>query len=201
MQRRASIPIDGFYDRWLWLAKRLLPVLAGVLLLTLVLLPVFGTREFSFMLDKNRVAVSHDRLQLIRPVYQGTDSQGQRFIIEAERAVQRTSADPTVELQGLNARLDSANGVAEVSAPIGDYDLKTERLTVRGSLTVSRADGYHFETAMAEVDLKARTAMSHNGVSGRAPMGNFRADSFELNIDTGRVVFSGNTHVHFDGRS
>ncbi len=200
MHNRAIIPIGGAYDRWLWLAKRLLPILAGALLITLVLLPVFGTREFSFMLDKNRVAVSHDRLQLIRPVYQGSDSQGQRFIIEAARAVQRSSADPTVELQGLNARLNSVNGVAEVSAPLGDYDLKTEHLTVRGSLNVSRADGYHFETAMAEVDLKARTAMSRSGVSGTAPMGTFRADGFELNIDTGRIVFSGHTRVHLDTR-
>ena len=193
-------PVGGSFDIIVAVAKKLLPVAAVLLVLTLIILPLIATREFSFMLDKNRVAMSHDRLQLVRPVYQGSDSSGHRFVIEAVRAVQRTSADPTVELQGLHAKLDSDNGPATVDAPMGAYNLKTEQLAVAGTLDLSRADGYHFETRAAVVDLKTRMASSSSGVTGITPLGTLNARKFEVNVDTGAAVFSGGTHVHMGGR-
>ena len=200
MQNRSVTPLGGLYDHWIRFAKLALPILAVGLLLLLIILPLLATQEFSFLLDKNRVAVSRERLQLVKPVYQGTDRQGRRFVLEARRAVQRSSADPTVELQGLHATLQSTDGVATLDAPVGDYNLKTEVLTVGGSLRVSRADGYRFETRQAVVNLKTRMATSTGGVSGETPIGRFTAAALSVNVDTGAVILSGGTHVHVTGR-
>jgi lipopolysaccharide export system protein LptC len=187
--RQRGPRIGGAYDRFVALMKDTLPIGALLLLLTLLILPFMQDREFSFILDKRKVAAAGERLRMEAPLYRGTDSKGRAFILQAARAVQKSSKDPTLVLEKLKATLQMKDGNAELTADTGSFDLKKERLTVSGIITLRRSDGYRFAARDVMVDLNSRTAWSSKAVEGDGPFGHFRAGSFKLNLDDMSLVF------------
>jgi lipopolysaccharide export system protein LptC len=187
--RQRGPRIGGFYDHFIKLMKDALPIAALLLVLALLILPFMQDREFSFILDKRKVAAAGERLRMEAPLYRGSDSQGRAFVLQAARAVQKSSNDPTLVLEKLKATLQMKDGVAELTADTGSFDLKKERLTVSGIITLKRADGYRFAASDVLVDLNSRTAWSNNGIEGDGPFGHFRAGSFKLSLDETSLVF------------
>jgi lipopolysaccharide export system protein LptC len=187
--RQRGPRIGGFYDRFIKLMKDTLPIGALLLTLALLILPFMQDREFSFILDKRKVAAAGERLRMEAPLYRGTDSQGRAFVLQAARAVQKSSNDPTLVLEALKATLQMKDGNAELTAETGSFDLKKERLTVSGIITLRRTDGYRFAAQDVIVDLNSRTAWSAKGIEGDGPFGHFRAGSFKLNLDETSLMF------------
>lgn len=192
---RTAIPLGGVHDRIIRFAKIALPIAAVVVLLAIIAWPVLLSREFSFILDAKKVAVSAEKLRMEQPLYRGIDQQGRHFAISARRAVQRSVSDATVDLDDLRATIETASGTAVATAPKGAYDLNRERLTVAGRLVIDRVDGYHFETDEAIIDLKSNSAWSLRPSHGASPLGKFEATRFRVNVDTGRAVFDGGVHM------
>jgi lipopolysaccharide export system protein LptC len=187
--RQRGPRIGGPYDVFIKLMKDVLPVGALLLILALLILPFLQDREFSFILDKRKVAAAGERLRMEAPLYRGTDSKGRAFVLQAARAVQKSSKDPTLVLEKLKATLQMEDGNALLTADIGSFDLKKERLTVSGVITLQRTDGYRFIAQDVLVDLNSRTAWSNKAVEGDGPFGTFRAGSFKLNLDETSLVF------------
>ncbi len=187
--RRRGPRIGGLYDSFIRLMKDALPIGALLLILTLMIMPVLQDREFSFILDKKKVAQAGERLRMEAPLYRGTDSQGRAFVLQAARAVQKSSSDPTLVLEKLKATLEMKDGVAQLTADTGNFDLKGERLTVSGMIELKRTDGYRFAAQDVIVDLNSRTAWSTKAVEGDGPLGKFRAGSFRINLDETSLVF------------
>ncbi len=187
--RQRGPRIGGLYDRYIRLMKDVLPIGALLLLLALLVLPFMQDREFSFILDKRKVAAAGERLRMEAPLYRGTDSQGRAFVLQAARAVQKSSKDPTLVLEKLEATLQMKDGNAQLTAETGSFDLKKERLTVSGIITLRRTDGYRFAAQDVIVDLNSRTAWSSKGIEGDGPFGHFRAGGFKLNLDETSLVF------------
>jgi lipopolysaccharide export system protein LptC len=183
--------IGGLYDRFIKLMKDVLPIGALLLLLALMILPFLQDREFSFILDKRKVAQAGERLRMEAPLYRGTDSQGRAFVLQAARAVQKSSNDATLVLEKLQATLEMKGGAAQLTADTGSFDLKRERLIVSGIIELKRTDGYRFAATDVIVDLNSRTAWSTKPIEGDGPFGKFRAGSFRINLDETSLVFGG----------
>jgi lipopolysaccharide export system protein LptC len=181
--------IGGGYDRFIALMKDALPIGALLLILALMILPFLQDREFSFILDKKKVAQAGERLRMEAPLYRGTDSQGRAFVLQAARAIQKSSSDPTLVLEKLKATLEMADGPAQLTAETGSFDLKRERLIVSGLIELKRTDGYRFTAQDVIVDLNSRTAWSTKSIEGDGPFGKFRAGSFRINLDETSLVF------------
>lgn len=195
-RQRRGPPIGGAYDRFIKLAKDALPLAALMLLLAILILPFVGDREFSFILDKNKVALAGERLKVEAPVYKGSDSRGRAFTLTADRAVQKSSADPTVMLQRLRAVLDAKEGRIELTADEGRFLMKKEQLFVSGQIAILREDGYRFTSQDVLVDLKSRIAYSTSGIDGTGPLGAFKAGSFRLDLASNSIIFGGGTKLH-----
>jgi lipopolysaccharide export system protein LptC len=195
--RHRGPPIGGSYDRLIGFLKRALPVTASLLILALLLLPFLQDREFSFILDKKKVAKAGERLRMEAPLYRGADSQGRSFILQAVRAVQKSSNDPTLILEKLKATLEMPDGLAQITAERGSFDLKREQLNVSGVIELTRSDGYRFIAQDVRVDMKTRTAASDQPVEGDGPFGHFRAGSFRINLDDTSLVFSKQASLRF----
>jgi lipopolysaccharide export system protein LptC len=187
--RRRGPRIGEFYDSYIKLMKDALPIGALLLILALLILPFMQDREFSFILDKRKVAAAGERLRMEAPLYRGTDSQGRAFVLQAARAVQKSSKDPALVLEKLKATLQMQDGPAELTADTGSFDLKKEQLTVSGMITLKRTDGYRFAASDVVVDLNSRTAWSDKPIEGDGPFGHFRAGSFKLNLDETSLLF------------
>ena len=74
--------------------------------------------------------------------YVGTDNKGQQFEIAANRAIQRSSDVPLVDISGMFARLAMAQGPLLIAANQGRYNLDTQQVAIDGPVQVAGADGY-----------------------------------------------------------
>ena len=177
----------GNHDRVIRLLSFLLPVLVGVLAAFLVMAPLYSGGDVSFVLDKNKVEVAKERLKIQAARYRGQDAKGQPFALDAASAVQRTSAEPVVQLNQLDAALQLSDGPARLHADRGRYDMDREQLQVVGPIHFTGPDGYRLDTHDATADLKARTLRSGGAVTGAARQGRFSANQLSADLD-GRVV-------------
>jgi len=199
-RQRLALP-GSRHDKRMSLLKWLLPTLAGLLLALIVIWPLSSVQEFSFLLAKDRVAAATERLRVDRAVYRGETARGEAFVIEAERAVQKSSAVPVVEMQRLSARLQSAEGPARVTAPFGRYFLDTDLLRVIGPVKLTSDAGYTVDTGTIDVDLNARTVKSREAVSGQLPIGSFSADRMSADVHGRVIVLEGSAHLRIKARA
>lgn len=183
----------GAQDRLVALLRWLLPALALALLALLFILPLSSDREFSFLLAKDKVAMSPDRLRIDNALYRGETADGEAFEIRAVDAVQRTSAVPVVELRKLSALLNTHDGPVRVAAPTGAYDMDKDLLRVRGPVVVTSPTGYVVDNGDVRVSLIDQTVASDGNIHGLLPLGQFSADS--LRADIGGRVVNLNGHV------
>jgi lipopolysaccharide export system protein LptC len=186
--RRNAAPPGGSWDRLVATLKLALPAAAMAVLATCLIWPLTTQREFSFILSKDRVAAARERLRMDRAVYRGEDSKGQPFTISAASAVQRTSDTPIVELRDIAAELRTGDGPARAEASMGRYDLEREQIDVVGPVSLESAAGYRLDTRDVSVDLATRQVTSSGAVTGRMPLGSFRAGRLRANVDDRRVI-------------
>lgn len=199
-RQRLALP-GSAHDRRMTRLKWLLPTLAGLLLAAIVIWPLSSVQEFSFLLAKDRVAVATERLRVDRALYRGETARGEAFVIEAQSALQKSSAVPEVDLKGLSASLDSREGLAKVTAPGGRYFLETDVLRVMGPVKLTSDAGYTVDTGTVDVNLDARTVMSREAVSGQLPIGSFSADRLSADVHGRVVVLEGRAHLRIKGRA
>src|SRR5436305_1071241 len=120
------------HDRLVRLSKVALPSAAGVLLALLALAPLQKKGDVSFILDKKKVQSAPESMRVEAARYTGTDDKGQLFEIIANRAIQRTSDTPLVDINGMFARLNQTQGPVLIAADKGRYDLDTQRVAIDG---------------------------------------------------------------------
>ena len=185
----------GSHDRLVRSLSFLLPVAVGILAAFLVMAPIYSGGDVSFVLDKNKVEVAHERLKIQAATYRGQDTKGQPFTLDAGSAVQRTSAEPMVELNKLDARIRLTDGPARLHADKGRYDMDSERVHVDGPVRFQAANGYDLLTRDATVDLRARQLVSGGAVTGRVPQGTFAANRLRADLEARTVTLDGNARL------
>jgi lipopolysaccharide export system protein LptC len=183
------------HDRLIGLLQVGLPMGIGVLAAFLVMAPLFMGGDASFVLDKNKVDVARERMKSEAAQYRGQDAKGQAFSLNAASAIQRSSAEPVVQLNSLAAQLQMRDGPAQLTAPSGLYDMRSEQVQVNGPIAFATADGYKLDTSKATVDLKTRTLQGGGGVTGTTPMGNFSANSVSADLEGRTVKLQGNARL------
>lgn len=175
------------HDRIVKLAKIVLPVGGAALLIMLAVSPFEREGDVSFILDKKDVERAEERMRIESARYVGEDSSGNKFVIRAERAVQPTSDEPLVNIEGMRARLELDNGPLGMAALKGQYDLDRKLIAVVGPIHVAGPDGYGLRTRDVTVDLGKHELRSAGPVTGRMELGEFSAGRLSADLDT-RVV-------------
>lgn len=199
-RERWALP-GGSHDRLMKLLSIGLPVGVGVLAAFLVMAPLYSGGDVSFVLDKKKVEVAHERLKIQAAQYRGQDTKGQPFTLDAGSAVQRTSAEPIVELRQLDAKLQLADGPAQLHADTGRYDMDSQQVKVDGPIHFTGPDGYRLDTHDATADLKARTMQSGGAVTGSARQGRFSANHLNADLESRTVKLDGNARLRIFPRA
>lgn len=180
------------HDRLIGVLRVALPVAVGVLGAFLVMAPLTAGGDVSFVLDKNKVEVAHERLKIQTAQYRGEDTKGQPFVLNAGQAVQKSSAEPIVRIRQLDAAIRLPDGPATIKANTGRYDMDSEQVAVDGPIAVRGPDNYRLDTHDATLDLKQRTLASGSAVTGTITQGTFSADQLHADL--------ANRIVNLDGR-
>ena len=199
-RQRSALP-GSPRDRVFGVLKVALPAAALAVLATIVIWPLAKVQEFSFLLAKDNVAMATERLRLDRAVYRGETAKGEAFVISAGSAVQRSSAAPVVELKSLTAKLAMADGPATVIAPAGRYFLETDKLQISGPVTLDSAAGYSVDSATVDIDLNSRAVTTEAAVTGKLPIGSFRAGRLSADIQGRKMVLYDGVHLRIYGRA
>ena len=188
----------GGHDHLVTLLKRSLPVVAFALGALLLAAPFTHQNEVSFVLDKNKVDMASERMKVVEALYRGEDARGRPFSLRAGSALQRSSRDPIVELNELEARLQMENGGALVTARRGNYNLDKETVGVVGPIQFESANGYRLTTRDVDIQLEERRLRSRGSVEGRMPTGTFRADHLNADLEARTVTLEGNARLRME---
>jgi len=174
---------------------RLLPVIIGILFALMIFAPLSPGGEISFLLDRDKVAVTQDRLAVTKAMYRGSDDEGRPFSILAGQAVQHTRAVRAIEMTDLTARMLLNDGPAELSARSGTYDMADSQIIVPGAVNFSAADGYRLIARDVTLYLDDQRLVGDDRVEGRIPAGTFSADRMEANLQARTVSLIGNARL------
>ena len=185
----------GWHDRKVRFLAVWLPGAVGVVLAAMIIGPLFARREISFLLDRNKVALTQERLRVSNAMYRGIDGEGRPFTVTADNAVQVSIKEPVVKMDKLAARLRMSDGPAELIAQNGAYNYQAETVSVAGPVVFTAADGYRIITQNVSIDLKQRRIGGTGGVSGSVPAGTFRADRVSADLEQRIVTLDGNVRL------
>ncbi|MFN4185778.1 MAG: hypothetical protein ACK4M6_13435 [Hyphomonas sp.] len=129
---------------------------------------------------------------MINPRFTGRDAAGEIFTITAEAAKRRRTRDGAVDLIGPVLR--DAKGT-EVQAPSGFYDRDLGILEFYEDVRISDAAGYMFNSQGARVHVAEDRVEGLSPLQGSGPLGDIRADSYEILDGGNRIVFMGNVQT------
>ena len=193
-KQRWAVP-GSSHDRLVGFAKVALPSAVGVVIAFLAMAPLDNRGDVSFILDKNQVENAPERMRVEQARYTGEDNRGQKFLITANRALQRTSEQPIVDIWGMLAQFGLSQGPVTVAANQGQYNLDEQRVAVHGPVRVNGPEGESLLTRDVTVDLKQNTMSSNGGVAGRMKLGRFQAGRLRADLNSGTVVLAGGTRL------
>lgn len=194
-QRRGFAAPGGFHDRLVHLLARALPALVGALLAVMIIAPLSPRGEISFLLDRRKVAVLNERMQVSSAMYRGQDDDGRNFSITAGSAVQKTKEKPLIQLDQLTARIMLDEGPALLTAGKGNYDFGKEIVDIVGPINFQTSDGYRMTATNVDIDLGAKLLRSRGPVEGRIPAGTFSADRIHADLSERTVTLDGNARL------
>jgi lipopolysaccharide export system protein LptC len=194
-KRRGFAAPGGFHDRLVHFLARALPAAVGAMLAVMIISPLSPRGEISFLLDRRKVAVLDDRMQVSSAMYRGQDDEGRSFSITAGSAVQRTQAVPTIELDQLTAGILLDDGPALLTAGKGAYDFGKEIVDIVGPINFQTADGYRMTATNVDIDLGRKLLKSRGPVEGRIPAGTFSADTISADLSERSVTLQGNARL------
>ena len=183
------------HDRLVRFTKIALPSAVGGLIAILAIAPLDKRGDVSFILDKKKVENAPERMRVEQARYVGTDNKGQRFVMVAQRALQRSSDVPLVDIQGMNAQLALDRGPMIIIANRGQYNLDTQRVAINGPVRVAGPDNYRLATRDVLVDLKQRQLASGGPVAGQITLGQFQAGRLHANLNDRTVVLDGGARL------
>ena len=198
-RRHFAMP-GGSHDRLVRFLAKALPAGIGAILAVMVVAPMFPRGEISFLLDRNKVAVTRERLRIDHAMYRGEDSRGRPFSVTAGNAVQRSARVQVVEMNDLAARILLSDGPAELKARDGRYDLSANAILVDGPVDFRAADGYRLSTNDVRIDLKQQHVVGSGGVAGTVPSGTFSAQKIEADLDERTVALQGRARLTMQGK-
>lgn len=193
-KQRWAVP-GSSHDRIVRFAKVALPSAVGVVIAFLAMAPLEKKGDVSFILDKNQVENAPERMRVEQARYVGEDNRGQKFQIVANRALQRSSEEPIVDIWGMLARFGLEQGPVTVAANQGRYNLDEQKVAVAGPVRVAGPEGERLVTRDVTVDLKNHMMASDGGVSGRMELGEFQAGRLRANLESRTIVLDGGTRL------
>ncbi|HEX8444110.1 MAG TPA: LPS export ABC transporter periplasmic protein LptC [Allosphingosinicella sp.] len=179
----------GVHDGLVRILKIALPAAIGVLMAFLALAPLNRGREISFLLDKNKVELTRERLRVTQARYRGQDDRGRPFLLSAENAAQMSGGDPVVTIQNIQAQMRLDTGLATVTAPAARYDLEAETIAMSGPVRFQDAQGYRLAAGASVLNVGSQVLTTREPATLVAPDGRrVETRSAVVNLNNRRIA-------------
>lgn len=134
---------------------------------------------------------------VLGPRFEGFDSNDRPYSLTAETARRRRENVSLIDL--VNPRLeDAASSV--VQAREGVWNAETEILELVGDVVMTDAAGYTFTSQRTRMYVKDNRVEGQTPLNGVGPIGEIRADAYEVLEDGNRINLKGNVWTRFTPR-
>ncbi len=163
----------------------------------LVLIGVLTWVKMHFMtgIDVKKVLFSDKGLTMVEPRLSGR-SEGRTYDVAAAKAFQKIEDPKVINLEGIDGRLEMADGVsARIEATKGLYDGTHENLTLEGSVKVTTSNGWTATSGSAAVDLTSGGIRAAESVRIVGPTATIESDTLDLSESGHRAVFTGSVRM------
>src|ERR1700722_17969174 len=192
-----ALPPGQRYSRFVFLAKRMLPVVAIGLLLLIAAWPRLQATFAPLRVMAPRLDLSEARdLRMVSVHYTGIDRENRPYVVTADVARQTPKVDDLISLEKPKADLATqSGGWLELDSLTGIYQPQPQLLDLFGEVALFQDKGNEFHSDSAHIDMAQGTAEGHDPVTGQGPFGNIQAEGFRI-LDRGAtILFTGHTYL------
>ncbi len=124
--------------------------------------------------------------------YEGTDSQGRKYTLTADRAIRDMTSLQAVALEKPKGEIAlENNGWLKLEANRGRYDNGTGKLNLSEGVRLEHSSGYTITLQDADVDVKTRHVMTNKTVQVTGPIGDIDAATLEVTDGGDLIIFGG----------
>lgn len=128
------------------------------------------------------------------PRFDGYDDNDKPYTLTAMTAQRRRDNPVLVDL--VNPRLKDATSTT-VQAREGIWNAETEELDLFGDVVMTDAGGYTFTSQKTRMHVRESRVEGHEPLTGFGPVGEVRADAYEVRDDGNRIILKGNVWTKF----
>jgi len=190
------------YSRFVGIMKLSLPIVAGLLLLLIVVLPLLRRETDRFQVGSATINAKDGTLSMTNARYYGTDDKGQPYNVTAAGVLQKSARDEAIDLNAPKAEITMNNGTwMSATASSGTYNREKQVLDLSGDVSLFHYSGNDIHTTEAQVRLKEGTVTGNGEVRGEGPVGSFNAKGFTYSKDDKKLRFTGPARLTFKSKS
>jgi lipopolysaccharide export system protein LptC len=131
---------------------------------------------------------------MLNPRFEGIDANGNPYVITADTARRRRENVALVDLT--NPQLEDKTS-SNVKAREGVYDRDSQVLDLIGDVVMTDAAGYTFNADKTRMFIKDSRVEGATPLHGFGPVGEVKADSYEVLDDGNRIILSGHVWTQF----
>lgn len=187
-------------DRWRrrsGLVKTLrwaLPAVMAVIALFLV-----GAVVVSGVKTSPQVKAAQTAIRLVNARFLGRVKDGRSFQIGAINATRDEKNLNVVVLNEPNLTIGGETATpSRLSARRGEYDEVSRMLTLTGDVRIDDGTGRRLNSERAVIDMKEGKIVGQEGISGDGPMGQFSAQSYDVNQKDKKLEFKGRVRARLN---
>jgi lipopolysaccharide export system protein LptC len=174
--------------------KLIIGVLVLTMVLSVILIPLLRSDERGMRIALSAVTPTEGESEapvMLNPRFESTSKDDLPFHVQAKTAEQLDAE--RVRLNAITGDIELKDGSwLSMQSDNGLFNLTTSQLLLAGNVQLLSDDGYEFYTDRVQVDLKTASAVGDQPVTGIAPMGKLKADSFQVTDRGQRIRFVAN---------
>lgn len=170
--------------------KKILPITAGAIVATFVLLAVTARIPLA-NISVDEIGLRDGKLVMEKPKMAGFDKKSRPYDVRALQAIQDLAKPGKVLLNTIDAKLPmNANSFADVGAKSGIYDTDNELLFLKEEVKIKGARGMDILLQDANIDIRSGVMESDNPVAVKSANTNISADSVRVENNGERILFN-----------
>ena len=196
LKAKISLPKISRHTRKVMLAKIILPIIAGILVLILMVFPTFKENVKDFGLEFNIGKGEFEHLNIQNTTVYITDEKNRvnNFVAkQVQETVNDSKIYDLIKPEGIMP-LDKQEWL-NIKSPNGIFDQNTSILTLTNTVEIFYSKGMNISTQEATFNLKSSQGYSQHPVVGDGFIGNIDAQGFKYDGKNNILSFTGKTHI------
>jgi lipopolysaccharide export system protein LptC len=196
LNKKISFPPINHHTRKVMLAKIILPIIAGALILILMILPNIKENIKDFGLEFNIGKGEFEHLNIKNTTVYITDEKNRvnNFVAKQVQETQNGSKIYNLIAPTGIMPLDEHEWL-NISSPDGLFDQNISILTLTNTVEIFYSKGLNISTKEASFDFKSSYGYSKHPVTGDGFIGKLEAQGFEYDGKNNILSFTGKTHI------